>query len=259
MLTNSPTFEAPPVVERGLSVQFEELPKFDPIHFGRWHQHGGISEAFPKFDPLDRIPPIVERFPSRLRNEFGLRMDLGTRTGAEGFWSEDDRQHMLLQPDRLSLFWRCDPSCGYDRFEVLLAEFAKIWSHFAVFATQDDALSTPRPTMVELRYVNSVIPGREPDAEAASRVSDLMDTLGLRPDRTTGCDWLPEPSVCLINRVYDFPQENGKLYVEAAADRVADRDHAEGWRLVLTARIDLVGNQQSNRRSEVESAEELAP
>lgn len=66
-----PDFDAPPVVETVLSVQFEPLPLVQTAHLGLlWNEY---RSSLPKTEERPSLDPVVEQFPERPSVRVGLK------------------------------------------------------------------------------------------------------------------------------------------------------------------------------------------
>ena len=220
----SPTFDAPPVVERALAVQFEELDGFGLIHYGLWFEEIEEALGFSEHREAARLPRIAESFPFRpspdlfelSNNPRGL---LAART-ADRVWQ------MQVQPDRLSLIWqRADGAGGYPPFDdgdaagggaanSVAARFWDLWARFGRFCETRGicAAGGPDPDLCEVTYVNRLpTPAETPPADDFGQIlgTSLEGPGGPQPGR--------EPVHWAYDRAFDFPADRVRLYAEASA------------------------------------------
>ena len=236
-LPSSPAFEAPPVVERALTVQFEELDRFGLIHYGLWFDEAREAFDFRDHREAARLPRMFESFPFRPRPDFFELSDrprglLATRT-------EDRAWQMQVQPDRLSLIWhRTDPAEGYVPFSDVAERFGDLWERFGRFCERRGVCEAggPLPDLCEVIYGNRLSP---PPGTAAGE--DWAATLGVPLEGPGG----PQPGRAAahwsFDRVFDFPEDRVRLYAEASAAFGRDpepRPAASVFRLIGRAIIE---------------------
>jgi uncharacterized protein (TIGR04255 family) len=223
---NLPEFEAPPLHEVVMGIQFQPVPKYQQIRsFEVWQ----LFRA--EFPVVNEQPPLPAQFET-----FGLPstqpiFPINFVTGAahDRFWFLSEQGHDLIQfqPDRLLHNWRKMgvESAEYPRFEKIISEFKsemeKLQTYFA------GAFGTERliVTQCELSYLNQI---------------KLVESGAFSPQ-----DWLAfvsseEPPVdelvCVAKRVLrdDEGKPYGRLYRESVTG--ADPKGARLLTLNLTAR-----------------------
>lgn len=240
-----PSFKNPPVVERVLCVQFEELQKFSTVHFGRYHEL--VRRRYPIVQDQPRLPPIVERFPGPRFTSPSLRFQ--DFPASQRVWFVNAEQPELqsellqLQPDRFALNWRRPPGSGeYPRYPEneakFLAEFDRLWAFCA-----EQQLGDLAPNLAEVVYVNHITPL---DGESATQLFGRLFS-GLRWKHTDA--FLPEvPESARFDRVYEIPRQRGRLYAEASIGRAPQG--GELVQLKMTARV----NHPSRDRATIRDA-----
>ena len=233
----SPAFDAPPVVERALTVQFEELDQFGLIHYGLWFDEAKEEFGFREHREAARLPRIFESFPFRPRPDFFELSDrprglLATRT--------DDRVwQMQVQPDRLSLIWhRTDPADGYVPFATVMERFQDLWGRFGRFCERQGMCGSggPSPDLCEVIYSNRLSP-----APPATAGEDWAAVLGAPLEGPGGPQPGREAAHWSFDRVFDFPADRVRLYAEASAAFGRDsepRPAASVFRLIGRAIIE---------------------
>lgn len=135
-------FDAPPVFETALSLQFEELEDFRTVHFGRFHEL--VRESFPIAEDHSRADRIVEEFPKALRPRLQL---VPKPPGPERVWFRDRTDGTLLlqvQPDRFALNWRRSSDCeDYPSFVVNGKRFVEEFQRFVGFCSEQELGARP--------------------------------------------------------------------------------------------------------------------
>lgn len=148
------TFDAPPVFEVALSVQFEDLP-ITAAHYGLyWAQ---VRARYPT--PIEQAPidPVIERFVGvQLDNAPQLRILDKPDTPRMWFVSADGTELIQLQRNRFVRNWRVHGGgSSYPRYPVLRERFVQDFTSFVEFAERE-GLGDIAPTQVEVTYINHV-------------------------------------------------------------------------------------------------------
>ncbi len=206
---SGPSFENPPAVERVLSVQFRELGGFDLVHYGMWFEQ--IRDIFPLSTRQTRLPQIVERFPAAPSQPNRLEFEIGPSLSRCVFSSTDPSTRLMqLQPDRFAMNWRRDLGDEYRPFSDTSQRFEDSFRQFEQFCANVE-LSEPIVELCEVTYVNRIlVPDDENPSDFFAQVFG-EGTLGL------SASWLGPLSALSLNRRFDFAEEHGRLYAEAAS------------------------------------------
>jgi uncharacterized protein (TIGR04255 family) len=207
---SGPSFRKPPAIERVLSVQFRELAGFDLVHYGMWFDR--IRSDFPLSTRQERLLPIVEQFPqSAGQRHARIGIEVGVPLGRCVFSSRPPSTRLLqLQPDRFAMNWRRQAGDDYLRFPQTSERFEQSFQEFSHFCSEF-ALPEPIVELCEVTYVNRIAC---PDDTSAAEFSAQVFGEGILGGRE---EWLPAPSGFSVNRRFDFPDEKGRLYAEAAS------------------------------------------
>lgn len=156
-LDTSVNYEAPPVVEVAMSVQFDPAPRFTIAHLGVfWFS---LKEKFPNLKTAQPIVATNEDFggsgqwipPSlqlALTNEPQCRLQMS---------SSDDQWMCQIQFDRIVVNWRKRQQ-EYPRFGATLNRFLELWGSLQKFFV-DYKQEEVTPTYWELTYVNRIPSG----------------------------------------------------------------------------------------------------
>lgn len=208
-MPKNPVYQRPPVVETVLSVQFGEIEQLKSAHFGLFFSR--IRDKYPVLEEATRLPPIVEHFPRR--NAPRIRtITVGPpdvqRTLFHNSIVEESDSLVQLQPDRLSLNWR-KKSSAYPPYADRRSEFVRVLGVLLAMC-DEEAIGPVVPNLCEVIYVNH-IPVRRDDraAECFPRVLK-----GLRWDDLDPA--FPPPSAVGYNRMFEYPNRNGRLYAESS-------------------------------------------
>ncbi len=232
-VTQASHYTRPPLVETALSIQFDELSRLQTVHYGLFFAR--VRERFPHQEEAPRLPPIREHFP-RPRIlipsiNFGMpgpqRMILHNQEPARS-----DRL-LQVQPDRIAFNWRRPPGesgqAQYPRYSETRPECIQAFQLFREFC-REEGIEDPSVNLCEITYVNHI---RPMEGEKA---------IDLFPSIFRGLAWgesqllAAGPSVASFNRVYDMPNEAGRLYAEAAIG-FEPRSPSEFLLLKMTARV----------------------
>ena len=203
---SGPKFDNPPVVETALGIQFVELPGFNTTHFGLFHEE--ICDRYAVAVDQPRLDRIIETFPKAVRTpHFKLR----TAPRPERVWfkdSPDGSRLVQLQPDRFGFNWRkADEESQYPSYSL---NSQLCVDEFRVFTAFCERQGWPvKPDLCEVVYVNQIRPRK------GESVIDLFATVFTGIGWGTSDNWLPSPEVVTLNRVFEIPEQRGRLYAEA--------------------------------------------
>ena len=201
------SFQAPPVYETTLAIQFEDVASFTAVHFGLFYPL--IASRFPVVEDQPRTPPIIETFPL-LPQEMVLKL-MQKKFGAERVVFRDSVDGSLLihvQPDRFALSWkRTSDGERYPRFDQNGSLFLQEFGIFEEFCKQN-TLPTLRPNLCEVVYLNQIFPN--PDESAVECMERVLAIVSLSRD-----NGLPPAEVLSLNRVYALGNGEGRLYIES--------------------------------------------
>jgi len=168
---NTPArFDAPPVVEVLLALQFERMERFTPAHAAVfWHEH-----LRPGWEEVRVQPPIeaaVERLePDGIWRSPGISFE--AKYAPPRFQFIDIDRDLMLQIQDTSIILNWKRSEGrYPSFNALLPEFGSRLNDFGSFLSRNE-LGTLRPRQWEVTYVNHLVMG-----ELWSDVGEWQDVL----------------------------------------------------------------------------------
>lgn len=143
MAQSRPKFDAPPVVETALSVQFAKLPGYTTAHAGWfWKEYLEKLEDDParKWSQVAEAPRIEDQF-ERFGTEdvwqppVALRMLQGIQPQRVQIIRADGERMVQMQDTRLILNWRKQVS-AYPSYDVLLPEFRTVLHAYESFAAE---------------------------------------------------------------------------------------------------------------------------
>lgn len=145
-------FDAPPLVEVALSVQFGSLFGLRPIELGllrdRWRAEYPVALEQPP------VPAAIEADGAGV-----ARLNFMVASAGQSqvrFLSTDQSSVVQLQHDRLTVNWRrSTPETPYPRYPAVRSTFESRATDLAGFITERD-LGRLSVTQVEVTYINSI-------------------------------------------------------------------------------------------------------
>ena len=155
-----PFYNAPPVVETVLGVQFEPLEKFSNAHLGIFWK--SLGEEWANVSDAAPIEPVFESFDAHKKwshPEIQLRLSAQTHMRIQIKNVHDDRM-IQLQNGRLHLNWRqSSPERHYPRYTKVREEFEDILRQFESFVATNN-LGKIVMNQWELTYFNHIPPNQ---------------------------------------------------------------------------------------------------
>ena len=151
VMSELPEFEAPPVVEVALGVQFRILPALRGLALAplrdQWRS---------RYPGLEEQPPVPSTIEGSAPGGPVVQLNVGFPSMRYWFLTEDGSELVQVQQDRLSVNWRgIDSGSIYPRYPAMRQTFVDRFDDFSSFLSHE-GLGTIRPTQVELNYVNAV-------------------------------------------------------------------------------------------------------
>jgi len=155
-----PDFDAPPVVETVLSVQFETLPLVRAAHLGLlWNEY---RAAFPKTEERPALEQVIEQFPENPTARVGLRFQALESFPIPRIWFTNDQgsEMIQVQSDRFIKNWRKEGEGHlYPHYnDTIRPHFDRDYEIFLAFLKKNE-LGTPRVNQCEVTYVNHILAG----------------------------------------------------------------------------------------------------
>ncbi len=150
-MTDLPEFNAPPVVEVALGVQFGILPALRGLALAplreRWRSQ------YPRIEEQPPLPAAVE---SGSPGGPFVQLNIGLPSMRYWFLSADGSDLVQVQQDRLSVNWReTESSNPYPRYPSIRKEFEDRFRELQEFLAEEE-LGSIHVTQAELEYVNAV-------------------------------------------------------------------------------------------------------
>lgn len=215
-MTQTIKFDAPPVVETALSVQFNSLPGFTAAHAGWfWKEYveklgDGPSNEWKQATEAAKIPELFEKFGAEdLWSLPSFRVTQGVMSPRTQIIRADGERMLQVQDNRFILNWRKQKS-AYPSYETLLPEFRNMLNAFESFCSEA-AFGTPVYNLWEVTYVDQVKKGTMWDS--VRNLNRIFPALGRPPvsahhappsdDETISADWR-----------FSLADRRGRLYVQ---------------------------------------------
>src|SRR3989304_8583091 len=153
-----PKFDAPPVIETVLGVQFSRLPGFSTAHAGWfWKSYLKGPERWPKVVDAARLEDQTERFGEEVWVRPVVRLTASGAAQRTQIIRADDERMIQIQDSRFILNWR-KQSHDYPSYDVLVPEFRESFASFSRFV-QDAGFGSLDLNQWEVTYLNHVPKG----------------------------------------------------------------------------------------------------
>ena len=217
-----PEFDAPPVVEVVLGVQFRPIFGLRPVELGplreQWRTSYPIVQEQPPLPPTIEAPavgpPVVQ---------FVVGPALQTRIW---FLSEDQTSLVQLQHDRLTVNWRQIAGAPYPRYPTVRAAFEERALDLTNFVG-DRGLGRPSITQAEVTYINAI-------EAAPEQMGDLARVLRHWQAPTVGLGQPEQARTVLVFNVPGMGRSPVRMY--ATVDPARRPDGSPALFLTLTLR-----------------------
>jgi uncharacterized protein (TIGR04255 family) len=228
-----PEFDAPPVIETALSVQFERLQGYSTAMAG-WFWKSYLArlpggEAWTKSVDAGRLEDQFQRFGAEeLWVRPGFRMGPVGEPQRTQIIRDDDERMVQIQDSRLILNWR-KKSAAYPSFETVYGEFREtILPTFERFVTES-GLAPLEPNQWEVAYINHIPRGelwQSPQdwSRVAPGLTFPQASAGVHND-TFSADWR-----------YVLGENLGRLFVGVRHIKPVEGDDTQILQIQLTAR-----------------------
>jgi uncharacterized protein (TIGR04255 family) len=176
-----PEFDAPPINEVVLGIQFEDLPGYTLVRAGEVYSL--FAREYPAVQEAAPLQPNFETFGAL---QPGPQMGFGLRDRPEQprFWflTPDGHELVQFQRDRFLHNWRQvdgRPPANYPSFESVFAKFATEAGRFQEYVRGSYPLQELKINQVEVTYFNRIYsedPKRLPPVSEFFRFLHLSDT-----------------------------------------------------------------------------------
>ncbi len=151
-----PDFEAPPLTEVAISLQFQEIANFGFVDIGPLWEC--FRDRFSRVEYHPRLPPVFETFGLPQGTVQPLQMSFGVFPQLPRCWFVNNTNNELLQfqADRFIHNWRkVEVNNVYPRYEHIRARFAEEVQVLQAFLAER-GLGGINPNQCEITYVNSI-------------------------------------------------------------------------------------------------------
>lgn len=220
-----PDFDAPPVIEVVLGVQFDPLPNFLTAHYGLFWSL--VKQEYPFLG--DRAP-LSEIFEGARGIEPRIEL-LNIPPLRRVFLIHANENYLIqVQPTRFHHNWRkLKEEDEYPHFNSAKERFLKHWGTFRAFVV-DNKLGEIRPNQYEVTYINHIVGSEDAFPVAIEEYAPVFSWRS-----APSCGFLPKPSGLTMDLRFPLPEQRGTLHVTFKHGRRAS-DNRDVLILDLTAR-----------------------
>ena len=236
-MANFPDYEAPPVVEVVMGIQFPPIVGLTTAHVGLYW-----AEIREEFNRAQDQPPIPRRIEPPGAKEEGEDSPIFKQPQASfhvshhpewpriWFESKSGTRLIQLQRDHFLFNWR-KMSAGdeYPRYPALEEAFLREWAGFRAFLEGQD-LPSPKADQLEVTYVNQIKKGEGWDA--TRDIVELFTNTRWKP--RTG--FLPEPEYLRWSFKFLLPAGAGRLHADIMVPVLIPPGNEKAVHFTLTAR-----------------------
>lgn len=153
-LNDLPNFEAPPLDEVALSVQFQPIPGLQTPQIGLlWENY---KDRFPRTEQHPPLDPVEERFGPPVSPS--VKFELSTSPPLPRCWflNEESTELIQIQQDRFVHNWRkANEKEEYPRYEHVRKQFEQELGMFCEFVGTEK-LGEFLPNQCEVTYTNAI-------------------------------------------------------------------------------------------------------
>jgi uncharacterized protein (TIGR04255 family) len=222
-------FEAPPVAETILGVQFVPLRKLTLPYQGLFWSK--VRRRYPRQEVHPPLPHTAQESFMGLVVQPSISLELTSEPDARCWFIDDSSTQLIqIQRDKFIRNWRKRPGAGeeYPRYDHLRPRFEQDWGLFVDFLADED-LGTPEVNQCEVTYVNHIELGSGWDS--LGELYRVLTVLGQPAPRS----FLPEPEMFVVNTRFVMEEQMGRLHV-SAQPAIRAHDRKQVLQLTLTAR-----------------------
>ena len=226
IVDNLPKFDAPPVTETVMGVEFQANPQWNVTHYGLFYS--SVKSRYPKVELQPPLPDEEEV--SAPIGGISFRLMQGPMDTRCWFIDPSDSLLLQVQANRFLRNWRRRAGAGeYPNYAVNRAEFVTDWNLYCQFLRDHD-LDPPSVRQCEITYVNLLETGKGHGASG-----DLAEIFQFWSQPTREGGLLPSPAAADFKLVFKMPGPATKLHV-ALQNVLRVSDGAEMLQLTLTVR-----------------------
>lgn len=224
---NLPKFDAPPVIETVLGVQFAQLSSYSNAHAG-WFWKQYLDEAWDQVNEVPRLEDQFEMFGEDKWTQSRGGFVIQTQPVSERIQIvRSDNQRMIqVQNTRFIYNWRKPVDSGYPSYQEILPEFLDRFGSFSQFA-KDSGNPDLELNQWEVTYVNHI--------EKGELWNDVSDCLTLFPKLGILSDNVPNQTLDNFRGSWTFAidENKGKLHVEMKQVKLGTESGPVGSELIL--------------------------
>ena len=202
-----PRFDAPPVVEMVLGVEFADLSGWSIPHYGLFW--GRIRSDYLHCTVKEPLLSQLETFAGPGKVEVNFNLPMGAPLPIRCWYSDQNANWLIqIQPDRFIQNWRKTPEeKAYSYYSQVRQRFEKEFQRFKDFVSVEK-LGELEIRQCEITYVNHIEP-----AEGGNAFSLFRDVVPFWSDSGSR-EFLPEmPEVTVFRTSYVIPENRGRLHL----------------------------------------------
>lgn len=156
-MTALPKFDAPPVVESAIGVQFEPIKDFSSLHVG-WFWREGLGPDWRHVNDASRLEDQFETFDEEQKWHVpGIQVGVGSASLRSRILKNGNERMVQIQNSRFIYNWR-KVDANYPTYDTLFPEFKRHFGQFRDFVRMAE-LSELKPNQWEITYVNHIPKG----------------------------------------------------------------------------------------------------
>jgi uncharacterized protein (TIGR04255 family) len=229
-MRNLPDYDAPPVIETVLGLEFVPLDGWAIPHFGLFWKR--IQSRYPRFEVNPPLGSEMESPRLEFRQPQPPKVEVVTRPQVRcWFLNETNTELIQVQHDRFVHNWRKVAGTEvYPHYEEYVRPaFEQDWQEFSEFL-KAERIGIPEVRQCEVTYVNHIDKGKGWESFA-----DLPEVFPCWAGKSSG-SFLSPPESVLFNVSYLMPEERGRLRA-ALIHAFRSVDTRETLQLTLTAKV----------------------
>nr|WP_281719505.1 TIGR04255 family protein [Nitrosomonas nitrosa] len=221
-------YNAPPVIETVLSIQFAPIHGLSLLHFGLYWAK--IRRDYPQSELRPALGQTREEFGSRTRRAPDFGLEVVTEPALRCWFTHSDMNQLIqIQKDRFIYNWKkANDTEAYPRYERIKERCLLEWGRFIAFLEEEN-LGKPEANQCEVTYVNHI--DYEQGWKSFGELSKLISPWSGNYSGT----FLPVPETIGLNASYILRNNQGRLYV-SMQPVIRAKDAKEVLQLTFTAR-----------------------
>lgn len=228
MTDTLPKFDAPPVTETVLGVEFSPLALWGIPHFGLfWNK---LRADYQDWSVRPPLVSQIEQFGDKPKQSQAITFQLVDEPEVRCWFFDQSRIRLIqVQKDRFIQNWRkVAPTDEYPHYRQLRQKFEREWILFREFI-ESERLGTLDVQQCEVTYFNHL-----ELEEGWQSLTELAEILPCWAGASSG-DFLPAPELIDIKTSYLIPENKGRLRI-SMQPAIRHTDAREILQLTITAR-----------------------